>query len=60
MNQALTHRMILQRTRRTYDVLLWIKQKYDHPKIFITENGFPDSGKLDDNGRITYINGTQY
>lgn len=38
-----------------YDILIWIKDKYENPKIFITENGFPDNGRLDDEGRITYI-----
>lgn len=38
-----------------YDILLWIRDKYNNPKIFISENGFPDNGRLDDEGRITYI-----
>lgn len=38
-----------------YDVLIWIKDNYNNPKIFITENGFPDNGKLIDEGRIKYI-----
>lgn len=38
-----------------YDILIWLRDKYQNPKIFITENGFPDDGRLKDEGRITYI-----
>lgn len=32
----------------------WIKDEYNNPLVFITENGFSDSGGLEDNGRIEY------
>lgn len=35
-------------------VLNWIKNKYDNPKIFVTENGYVDSGDLEDHKRISY------
>ena len=37
------------------DVLVWIKDNYESPKIFITENGWSDEGEQEDNGRIDYI-----
>ncbi|XP_021942206.1 myrosinase 1-like [Zootermopsis nevadensis] len=36
-------------------LLAWIKDKYDNVPVFITENGFPDSGQLDDVRRSQYI-----
>lgn len=38
--------------RRT---LNYIKEKYDDPEIIITENGFPDDGKLEDTERVEYL-----
>lgn len=35
--------------------LKWIKDKYNNPSIFITENGFSDNGELDDFKRINYL-----
>ncbi|XP_063922298.1 myrosinase 1-like [Zophobas morio] len=35
-------------------VLKWVKDKYNNPPVFITENGFSDSGELEDEGRIQY------
>ena len=37
------------------DVLKWIKQEYDDPKVLITENGWSDDGELEDNDRIDYL-----
>lgn len=36
-------------------MLNWIKNEYDNPEIFITENGWSDTGTLEDNGRIEYF-----
>ncbi|XP_057658553.1 myrosinase 1-like [Diorhabda carinulata] len=36
-------------------VLKWVKDKYDDPEIFITENGFPDTGEINDVKRIQYL-----
>ena len=38
-----------------YDLLIWIRDKYNNPKILITENGFPDLSGLNDVGRINYV-----
>ncbi|KAI5753327.1 hypothetical protein M8J77_025924 [Diaphorina citri] len=35
-------------------LLNWIKKEYNNPPVFITENGFSDDGRLDDEGRIDY------
>lgn len=32
----------------------WIKDQYNNPEIFITENGYPDGGALKDVGRVNY------
>jgi beta-glucosidase/6-phospho-beta-glucosidase/beta-galactosidase len=37
------------------DLLNWIKDEYDNPKVFITENGYSDDGKLEDKRRIDYF-----
>lgn len=37
------------------DLLNWIKRKYNSPEIIITENGFSDSGEIEDNDRILYF-----
>lgn len=31
-----------------------MKNEYDNPEMIITENGFSDTGELDDQGRINY------
>lgn len=36
-------------------VFRWIKDEYDDPEVFITENGWSDDGNLDDRGRISYL-----
>lgn len=33
----------------------WIKEEYDNPEVFITENGWSDKGELEDLGRIKYL-----
>lgn len=38
-----------------YDLLLWLRDEFNNPKMFITENGFSGSESLDDNDRISYI-----
>lgn len=35
-------------------LLNWIKREYDNPLVFITENGYPDEGQLQDVGRIVF------
>lgn len=34
--------------------LVWMKNEYDNPEMIITENGFSDTGDLNDQGRINY------
>ncbi|KAK7793996.1 hypothetical protein R5R35_003959 [Gryllus longicercus] len=36
-------------------LLNWIKNSYKNPPVFISENGFSDSGELHDVGRIDYM-----
>lgn len=36
-------------------LLNWVDQKYDHPEIIITENGYSDDGRFNDTERINYI-----
>lgn len=36
-------------------LLNWIKNEYDNPLIYITENGYPDTGELDDNLRVLFL-----
>lgn len=38
------------------DLLNWIKNEYNNPPVFITENGWSDHGELEDNDRIEYFN----
>lgn len=38
-----------------HDVIVWIKNNYDNPPVFITENGWSDEGELNDVGRIDYL-----
>lgn len=35
-------------------LLNWIRDEYNNPEIIITENGFSDTGEIDDQGRINY------
>lgn len=35
-------------------LLNWIKEKYDNPLVYVTENGYADSGELQDVSRIDY------
>lgn len=35
--------------------LKWIKDKYDDPEVFVTENGYPDDGEINDIKRIEYL-----
>lgn len=38
-----------------YDLLLWLRDEFNNPKILITENGYAGGQSLDDNDRISYI-----
>lgn len=40
-------------------LLCWIKEQYDNPPVFITENGYSDSGDLNDEKRIFYYTVSQ-
>ncbi|CAO1425867.1 unnamed protein product [Diamesa serratosioi] len=40
-----------------HEVLIWIKNNYDNPPVFISENGWSDDGEMEDNGRIEYLTG---
>ncbi|KAL0895034.1 hypothetical protein ABMA27_013501 [Loxostege sticticalis] len=40
-----------------YNLLTKIREDYDNPPVFITENGYSTRGGLDDDDRITYIRG---
>jgi len=35
---------------------VWIKDEYGNPPLIVTENGFGDDGRLNDTGRIDYMN----
>lgn len=37
-------------------LLKWIHDNYNQPEIVITENGWSDSGTLNDTDRIEYVN----
>lgn len=37
------------------DLINWIKNEYNNPPIFVTENGWSDAGELEDDGRIDYL-----
>jgi len=37
------------------DLLNWIKNEYNNPPVFITENGWSDGGELEDDDRIDYL-----
>lgn len=36
------------------NVLVYLKTEYNDPEIFVTENGFPDQGGLEDQDRLNY------
>ncbi|KAK4882988.1 hypothetical protein RN001_006307 [Aquatica leii] len=38
-------------------LLDWIRQKYGNPVVYITENGYPDYGLINDADRIDYLRG---
>lgn len=38
-----------------HDLLVWIKENYDNPTVIIAENGYSDTGELEDDKRISYI-----
>ncbi|KAK4882989.1 hypothetical protein RN001_006308 [Aquatica leii] len=38
-------------------LLNWIKNEYSNPVTYVTENGYPDLGELNDVGRINYLQG---
>jgi beta-glucosidase/6-phospho-beta-glucosidase/beta-galactosidase len=40
-----------------YNLLKWIKKKYNNPHVIITENGYSDAGELKDDARIDYFKG---
>lgn len=40
-----------------HDLLVWIKDRYNNPKVMITENGISDDGQLDDDDRVDYLKG---
>ncbi|XP_076260145.1 myrosinase 1-like [Rhynchophorus ferrugineus] len=37
-------------------IINFVNDRYNPKEIFITENGWPDNGGLEDNNRITYLN----
>lgn len=37
-----------------FHVIRWIKNNYNNVPVIITENGWSDTGELEDNGRIEY------
>lgn len=38
-----------------YDILTWIKNSYNNPRVIISENGWSDEGTLEDDRRIKYF-----
>lgn len=38
-----------------HDLLIWIRDEYNNPKVLITENGFSDDGQVEDDERIEYL-----
>lgn len=36
-------------------LLNWIKMEYDNPLVYITENGYPDEGNLNDADRVLFM-----
>ncbi|KAJ8666971.1 hypothetical protein QAD02_008633 [Eretmocerus hayati] len=39
------------------DILIKIKKEYNNVPVYVTENGIPDDGTLDDDQRIEYLKG---
>ncbi|KAK7601733.1 hypothetical protein V9T40_009174 [Parthenolecanium corni] len=37
------------------EALCWIKEEYNNPPVFVTENGFCDHGEINDVNRIKYL-----
>ncbi|KAL3270526.1 hypothetical protein HHI36_021065 [Cryptolaemus montrouzieri] len=37
------------------NILRWVKDTFDNPEVFITENGFSDHGELNDTDRVSYL-----
>lgn len=35
-------------------LLRWIRDHYDNPPVYVTENGVSDDGSLDDQNRIEF------
>jgi beta-glucosidase/6-phospho-beta-glucosidase/beta-galactosidase len=35
-------------------LLRWIRDRYNNPPVYVTENGFGDNGGLHDMGRLNY------
>lgn len=35
-------------------LLLWVRDHYDNPPVYVTENGFADEGEVHDVGRVRY------
>ncbi|KAI7815491.1 glycoside hydrolase [Rhyzopertha dominica] len=35
-------------------LLAWIKEEYDNPEVIITENGYSDTGEINDEERVNY------
>lgn len=38
-----------------HDALKWFKKEYNNPKVLITENGWSDDGRMEDEDRIEYF-----
>lgn len=36
-------------------IFRWIKEEYNDPEVFITENGWSDRGEMEDDERISYL-----
>lgn len=39
-----------------FKLLNWIKNEYDNPPVYVTENGVSDKGGTYDLGRVEYFN----
>ncbi|KAK9687272.1 Glycosyl hydrolase family 1 [Popillia japonica] len=37
-------------------ILNWIKKEYGNPKVLVTENGYSDTGELQDCNRVNFLN----